>query len=149
MKAIRLALLTMATLTALAPARAGENPIDALQGTWIADYVEKSEVPIPPELANVRFTFKGDKLFISQRGGAEKEHKFVIDTKKSPRHFDIAAPGEKAVKGIYELKKGELTLCVQHGDGDRPTAFATKEDDFGLVLLIFKKQMPKKDKQEK
>lgn len=146
MKAMRFALLTTATLTALAVCRAGENPGDALQGTWICDYVEKSEVPIPAELANVRFTFKEGKLFISQRGGAEKEHSFVVDATKTPRHFDIMAKGEKAIKGIYELKKNELTICVQHGDGERPTAFATKADDFGLVLLIFKKQMPKKEK---
>ncbi len=140
MKIAHLALLAIGTFAALTASQAGENPKDALQGIWIADYVEKNELSIPPELANLRFTFKGDKLFVSQRGGAEKEHAYLIDPKKSPRHFDIIPPGEKAVKGIYELKGDRLTLCVQYGGGERPREFASNAGDFGLVLLMFKKQ---------
>jgi uncharacterized protein (TIGR03067 family) len=140
MKTARWTLVALGIVMALAVSRAGETPRDALQGVWIADYVEKNEISIPPILASLRFTFKGDKLFVSQQGGAEKEHAYAIDPTKSPRHFDIVPPGEKAVKGIYEVKGDQLTLCVQYGGGERPTEFASQASDFGLVLLMFKKK---------
>ena len=111
---IRSVLLTLGMMTASASTQAGDSPQDVkakLQGSWIADYVEKNEIPIPPALADLRFRFMGDKLFVVQRGNPEKEHAYALDNSKSPRHFDIVAVGEKAdktVKGIYELKGDEL-----------------------------------------
>ena len=61
-------------------AQTGDNTRDALQGLWIADYVKKTEFPIPPQLANLRFTFKGDKLFVSHSGGPERSMASGIDT---------------------------------------------------------------------
>jgi uncharacterized protein (TIGR03067 family) len=140
MKTAQFILAMTVACTALSASWAGGgDPKDALQGIWVADYVEKDEISIPPALAGLRFTFKGDKLLVSQRGGKDKEHAYRLDTSKSPKYFDIVPPGEKTVLGIYEVKGNELSLCVRYGNGGRPTEFGSKADS-GLVYLVFKKQ---------
>jgi uncharacterized protein (TIGR03067 family) len=83
-------------------------------------------------------TFKGDKLLIKHPNkDLEGECEYKIDSKKSPKHFDMTPPKpDKPQLGIYELTAEEFKLCL--GLEERPSDFASKAGSKS-VLLIFKK----------
>lgn len=120
----------------------GKSP---LEGEWLAQSMEANGKAAPAEtVQRMRFTFKGDKLFVVGNfdDGREEECTFKLDSKPSPAHLDFTPPkGEKPVQGIYELKDGVLKVCLRHGnsDGARPTEFATKAGS-QTVLIVFKKK---------
>jgi uncharacterized protein (TIGR03067 family) len=120
---------------------------ESLQGVWIAQSMENDGRAAPASIVKqMRFTFKGDKLFIKGNfeDGREEECTYKIDPKESPKQLDFTPPKEKkAVLGIYEVKGDQLKVCLRHGSssGGRPTAFATKARS-KLSLMVFKKQKP-------
>ncbi len=125
--------------------KAGDDAKNPLQGAWIAQSMESDGKAAPAEaVKRVRFTFKGDKLLIKGNfdDNSEVECMFKIDPKQSPKHLDFTPPKEqKPILGIYEVKEGELTVCLRHASSSdgRPTEFATKADS-KLILIVFKKQ---------
>jgi uncharacterized protein (TIGR03067 family) len=124
---------------------AAEDGKAALQGVWVARSMEVDGKAAPAEdTRRTRFTFKGDNLLL--RGNfdddSEDERACTIDPRKSPKHLDLTPAHEKErILGIYELKGGELRVCLRQagGAGGRPTAFATRAGA-RLVLIVFRKQ---------
>lgn len=149
MKHIKPAVLLVPFLIlALQPlSRAAGDAKDALQGVWVAQSMEADGQAAPAEtVKRMRFTFKGDKLFIKGNfeDGREEECACKIDAKQTPNHLDFRPPKEKKpILGIYEVKENDLKVCLRHASSSagRPTAFATKAGS-KLVLIVFKKQKP-------
>ncbi len=70
---------------------------------------------------------KGDK-FITRIGKETTELNIAVDTTKSPKTVDAKVGKDKIViRGIYELKKDSLRLCVS-GKGSRPKEFKNSLD---------------------
>ena len=145
---IPIALIVPCIMMALQPiTRAGNDAKDSLQGVWVAQSMEVDGKAVPVDVAKrLRFTFKGDKLFLKGnfKDDREEECPYKIDPKQSPKHLDFSPPKEKSpILGIYEVKGDELKVCLRHAassDG-RPTEFTTKADS-KLMLIVFKKQKP-------
>lgn len=139
----------MATCLAIVSRLAGAADEDdrPLEGVWVGQSMEADGKPAPAETARrMRFTFKGDKLFIRGNfdGDREEECACKIDAKQTPNHLDFTPPKEKKpVLGILEVKGDDLKICLRHASSDkgRPEGFATKEGS-QLVLIVFKKQKP-------
>jgi uncharacterized protein (TIGR03067 family) len=90
-----------------------------------------------------KFTFKGDKL-MAQRPDGDQTYTFKVDSSKKPAEIDlIPEEGEnkgKASKGIYQVKDGELKMCIPISpDVDRPKEFASKEGE-QVALIVFKRE---------
>ena len=127
--------------------RGADDAKDSLQGVWVAQSVETDGKAAPADVVKrMRFTFKGDKLFIKGNFDDDREEEcdYKIDSKQSPKHLDFSPPKEKKpVLGIFAVKGDELKVCLRHGgssDG-RPKKFTTKADS-NLVLIVFKKESP-------
>lgn len=90
-----------------------------------------------------KFTFKGDKL-MAQRPDGDQTYTFKVDSSKNPAEIDlIPEEGEnkgKASKGIYQVKDGELKVCIPISpEIDRPKEFASKDGE-QIALIIFKRE---------
>lgn len=139
------ALIVSSVIAGSGPADEADDAKGALQGVWQAQSLEADGEPAPAKaVEKMRFTFKGDKVLVrgNFRDDREEEGSYTIDASKSPKQIDLTLPqAPKAALGIYEVKGGELKVCLRHvvSDEGRPTEFATKPGT-KLVLIVFKKQ---------
>lgn len=128
-------------------ARGADDSKDSLQGVWVAQSMEADGKAAPADaVRRMRFTFKGDSLFIKGNFDDDREAEcpYKIDPKQSPKHLDFSPPKEKKpILGIYDVKGDELKVCLRHASSSegRPTRFATQADS-KLVLIVFKKRRP-------
>ncbi len=117
-----------------------------LQGSWQAVEIEANGEKSPEEQAKeLKIVFKGDEVWTVKPEGESPKNKFKLDSAKKPRTIDVTpldGPNKgKLMAGIYELKKGRLTLCVNIFSEDtakRPAEFKTKEKD-GFVLVTLER----------
>lgn len=127
--------------------KADDEGKESLQGVWAAQSMESDGKSAPAEATKrMRFTFKGDKLFIKGNFDDDREEECVykVDSRQSPKHLDFTPPKDgKTVLGICEVKGDELKICLRHASSSdgRPIEFATKAGS-KLVLIVFKKQKP-------
>ena len=123
-----------------------KNATDAkdLQGVWQAVDLEANGEKSPADqVKELKIVFKGDEIFAVKTKGEEPKSKFKLDSSKTPKTIDvIPLDGQdkgKVHAGIYSLKKGRLTLCINIFGKDaalRPTEFKTKASDgVGLATL--------------
>lgn len=133
--------------------KTGAKDLDLLQGTWNIDSMEWGGKGLPKELmTGYKFVFDGNKLSwegaigIQSRSGKvsaldDTVHPcaFKIDPGQDPRQIDITIQlkrGDRDLLGIYEMKGDTLKVCYGVGNtGRRPTEFATKDVNIGLIVL--------------
>lgn len=72
-----------------------------------------------------------------------KPAKFKLNTQTMPKSIDLCdgESKEKVVRGIYEMDKETLKLCINYGAGERPKVFQTKSGDKSTYLVL-QKQKP-------
>lgn len=122
-----------------------DNERRQLQGVWLAQSMESEGKAAPKFIVErMRFTFRGDKLFVKGnfRDGREEECTFRVDPSKSPKHLDFTPPKKQSpVLCIYDVDGDQLKICFRHArsDAGRPTEFATKAES-QLVMIVFKKK---------
>lgn len=130
-----------ATPPVIAPAPGDD--LKALQGVWSASSVEVSGASAPPAMVGAfRLTFKGDRAFLRISPEREDEHTFVIDAAQSPKHLTLTKVGGSLPPAlcIYDLKGGELRVCLQVASGTvRPTDFTTQPNS-GRTVAVLRKQ---------
>ncbi len=126
---------------------AGDNGLDEvkkLQGTWQAVAIEANGEKSPADqVKELKIVVEGDEIFAVKSGAADPKNKFRVDASKRPKAIDVIPPSGpskgKIHAGIYSLKKGVLTLCLNifgQNPAQRPTAFKTQAGDgMGLVTL--------------
>ena len=93
--------------------------------------------PAPKDLlAELQYTFEGEKLTVTEKGKAEAGS-YLVDSKKEPPTIDLVNPKGGKALGIYKFDKdGKLTICFNKGkDAARPKGF----DDKDAVTLVLEK----------
>ncbi len=86
-----------------------------LDGVWVAQQmVSRGQTAPDTVVANIRFTFKGDKVTIRGNRGDDSEDicSFTIDTSASPRRIDIVNPNGVTMEGIYEVAGDVLKIAL-------------------------------------
>jgi RNA polymerase sigma factor (sigma-70 family) len=97
---------------------AAEGPIadgpirERLQGTWTLTSLNQGGVPVPG--AQGRLTFKDDQMTLLDVAGT-----YRIDAEKDPMQIDWTVQGAE-VRGIFQLRGDELTLCTTRSADFRP-----------------------------
>lgn len=128
----------------------GADDLDKLHGSWKMVSAERHGKPLPKEefdnnvvVKHTKDTGQGHK-FVVMRGDvvvAEGTMKHVKSGK--PNHYDATfskgvAKGE-TVHGIYELDGDTLKVCWSAPGKDRPSEFASAEND-GRTVRSYKRE---------
>lgn len=126
--------------TAPAPKKTDNEKI---QGTWAVVSAEADGKKLPPrEVKDVTLVITADQIVFNLKGEEKKAGNYKLAPTKSPKVIELTpldGPDKgKPQRDIYELNGDQLKLCIQNGDGQPPTEFATKAGD-GLSLLILKR----------
>ncbi len=125
-----------------------EGDLPKLQGTWVAERLEKDGEAAPAKwqflVKGFKIVITGNKAAVFNPGTGKNLATISIDAEQSPRLIDFSyfkgpVKGQK-IPGIYALKDGRLHLCMPNDKGKkRPAAFATRPDS-GLLLLVLKRR---------
>ena len=120
------------------------NDTKDLQGVWQAVDLEGNGEKSPADqVKELKIVFKGDEVFVVKPSGEDPKNKFKLDPSKIPKTIDVipidGSDKGKIHAGLYSLKKGRLTLCLNIFGKDpalRPAEFKTKASDgVGLITL--------------
>jgi len=118
----------------------------AMQGAWQAvDLKANGEKSPDDQVKELQIVIKGDEIFAVKPQGEDPRNKFKLDSSKTPKTIDLTpldGPRKgQIVPGIYSLKNGRLTLCINIFREDpalRPTEFKTQASD-GVVLVTLER----------
>ncbi len=121
---------------------------ELIQGTWVAVSAEADGQQAPEEaIKDFTLVITADKLIFP----GNRQSSYKLDPTKTPKVIAVTpldGPRKgQAMNNIYRLDGDRLSLCLQNGDGDAPTEFATKVGD-GLRLLILKRKTEDADKEK-
>jgi uncharacterized protein (TIGR03067 family) len=132
-----LALLAVAT-----PAADVKSALKDLQGTWKAISGEEGgQKASADDIKNMKLVFKGDEFTALHGDMVIMAGTIKLDPAAKPGKIDlISTAGRlqgKTGKGIYELDKNTLKLCLVEPGQERPTDFRAGR---GQHLLVYKRQ---------
>jgi uncharacterized protein (TIGR03067 family) len=108
------------------------------KGTWKIAKVENAK--------GESDEFKGAEVVFDDAGNLElrkcgetKKATFKLNPKAKPKEIDIMIDddGGKTIKGIYQIEKNKLKLCVEAvPDSARPTEFAVKDNTAIMIVTM-------------
>jgi uncharacterized protein (TIGR03067 family) len=111
---------------------------EKILGAWTIVSQEKGGEKVPEEkFKDVKVLFHADGKLTVMEGGKQLELTFKLRPAKKPKEIDVTAKkdGQDEVhKGIYELDKNNLKICISRAADARPTEFATQA---GTTLDMF------------
>jgi uncharacterized protein (TIGR03067 family) len=148
-------MVAVGLLVAADDAKKDDKGSKGLDGTWkITDAQENGKAQ--DQAKEFHFVFSGKKFSIKKGDDTLIEGTFTLDEKKKPKAIDLKLtksvnPNDKGktAKGIIEVKKGELKLCIaKPGTDTRPDKFETSSGDMRLLVTL-KKEEKKEKKEEK
>lgn len=140
--ALVLALAVGLVVAADKPTRGdGKKGPKGLEGTW--EIVAATEDGRPDDVhKGQKVIFKGKNVTL-HAGQGDQKATFRIDPKT--KAMDITPTGGdhdgQTFKGIYELKKGRLKICLAPPGQDRPKKFASEEGS-GVILAVLERPKP-------
>jgi uncharacterized protein (TIGR03067 family) len=108
------------------------------QGTWKVVKAEfEGKEPKEKVPADMRVTFKGDRMTVKEGAKNDDDGKYIVNSKKTPAEIDLVSDKGDKIAGIYKFDKdGKLSLCFSKGKGAvRPKSFDTKNTMAGLLVL--------------
>lgn len=137
---------TAITLAALMLAPAADPPADLkpFQGKWVLASATLGGRDHNDDFKGLALSIEGDKYVVSVGLNIDKGT-ISLDPSKSPKHITLAS-SEKAgpfkgrtMPGIYELKDGKLTVCLNSEKDERPDKFEAPEKT-PLMLMVFERE---------
>ena len=87
---------------------------------------------------NFEMVITADKLNLPIRDDS-KQVAYKLDPSKKPKQIDLLVEEGKTAKGICSLEGTTLKLCVEKGDGERPTEFTAPKDSNHILIVLKKK----------
>ena len=113
----------------------------ALEGTWEVVTHEVNGKKAPDGSRIKKVAISAGKIDLYEKG--TPDYPIKVDPTKTPKAIDVYIIGamkfKAHVKGIYELKKGELRLCLPLSmEADRPAKFSSK--DFHRLYVMRRKK---------
>jgi RNA polymerase sigma factor (sigma-70 family) len=129
-----------------------KNDKEKLQGTWLmVSGVANGDALSDEAVKDRKVVIEDDKITELERGKKLIPSDFVLDTTRDPKAID-AIPLEGGFKGmkhrgIYALVGDSLKLCFSKAGDIRPIAFICEKGS-QRVLLVYKRDTPKKDKDD-
>lgn len=152
---VRLLVAIAAFLIAAAPKAGADEPAGQLEGKWTVVAAVMNGVKATDRIAGrLTVTVRGNKLMLKpglsvdgngkvELGDSEgNEAVITLNPKTSPAQIDLtfgSGRNKIAVKGIYEIEKGELKICFS--PRARPKDFANVAES-GQTLLVAKRDKP-------
>jgi uncharacterized protein (TIGR03067 family) len=120
---------------------------EKLQGTWkVLKATKEGESKSDEDLKKLQVVIAGDKLtFKDGNQGRDETFAFTIDPAQKPATIDLTiekaklTTAKQTIKGIYELDKDTLKICVGLEGDKRPTEFKSGEKS-GTALLVLERE---------
>lgn len=111
-----------------------------LAGDWeVVSAMVGTEDDEVAKAMKITFTFDKNKLTVKRADGVALKAEFSLTLDTLPKLIDVTPVVDKGksptFQGIYELKEGELKLCVNLQGKDRPTEFKSGEANVMLIKL--------------
>ncbi len=108
-----------------------------LKGTWT---VKMLETPKGPQdgFAGATLVIGEDSMELQKDGETKKAH-FKLNPSAKPKEIDLTPENDanKIMRGIYEVKKDTLRICIGVGDNsDRPNAFTATQGGTHILLTL-------------
>jgi uncharacterized protein (TIGR03067 family) len=142
--------MTAVLLIALAPLAIGADPepkatpaadLKALEGAREVVTHEVNGKKAPDESRVKKVVISAGRIDLYEKG--EPDYPIQVDPAKGPKAIDVyligAMKAKAHLKGTYELKKGELRLCLPMSMlADRPAKFSSK--DFHRLYVLRRKK---------
>lgn len=114
------------------------------QGKWVLSAATLGGRDHLSDFKGLALTVDGDKYTVTVGPNTDKGT-ITLEAAKDPKHITLAS-SEKAgpfkgrtMPGIYEMKDGKLTLCLNSEKDDRPTKFDAPEKT-PLMLFVFEQE---------
>jgi RNA polymerase sigma-70 factor (ECF subfamily) len=132
------------------------DDLKSLEGVWkVIALQDGSKKAKEEELAGMRWTFQGAKLYLSDDSNQKIPCSVKLTQGENPKHIDLSPDEGPAqgitIQGIYKLEKGLLILCMRDehkADLGRPKEFvADGENGLSLAKLERVKKSDESDKQ--
>lgn len=109
----------------------------ALQGTWTITKFETGK-GAQDGFNGATLTFTTDGKASMVKEGETKKGTYTLNPKAKPKQIDLTSEEDgHAMKGIYRLEKGNLTICITGGkDAERPTEFSAQEGTPNVLITL-------------
>lgn len=138
--------MTALAVAALLLTPAADPPADLkpFQGKWVLASATLGGRDHNDDFKALALSIDGDKYAVSVGLNIDKGT-ITLDPSKSPKHITLAS-SEKAgpfkgrtMPGIYELKDGKLTVCLNSEKDERPEKFEAPEKT-PIMLFVFERE---------
>ncbi len=136
--------LLAAALLCCTPAADPPADLKPFQGKWVLSAATLGGRDHLEDFNGLTLTVDGDKYVVTVGPNTDKGA-ITLDAGKSPKHITLAS-SEKAgpfkgrtMPGIYELKDGKLTVCLNSEKDDRPAKFEAPEKT-PVMLFVFERE---------
>lgn len=114
------------------------------QGKWVLSAATLGGRDHLDDFKGLALTVDGDKYVVAVGPNTDKGA-ITLDATKDPKQITLASSEKtgpfkgRTMPGIYEIKDGKLTLCLNSEKDDRPTKFDAPEKT-PLMLFVFERE---------
>ena len=139
------AVIAIAMLISLTPADDSKSDSDRIQGTWVLIRMESEGKNVQQEMiirGEYHLMVEGNKVIVNQEGKIVPMGTVKLDPTQRPRVYDRVGDDDRLSRGIYELDRDSLKICLGFPGADRPTGFSTKPGEQSR-LMVYKRYEPR------
>jgi uncharacterized protein (TIGR03067 family) len=114
-----------------------EPELKALQGTWkVSKLVKEGKAAPAEELEKMQVVIQGDKFTFKE--GKDEALRLSVNSTRKPIAIDLNSDqeGDRAMRGIYQLDKDVLKICLALRGKPRPTEFSSRPEEHTALIIL-------------